>query len=172
MRAARDGAKAFLVHQDFGGSRTRIIVRGLREAVSASAPKRQQIAGLRQNNRPIVEESVACFAHRADDLCTHDFTRPADDWSNWVNGAVQSRADEIVHGRVNDDKSYIAVLFEVQNAGEKHPRGTYDGAARFEQEVAFQWPNVPKDEVRIGVNPERRFGCVANANATAQIHEG
>ncbi len=53
-----------------------------------------------------------------------------------VNRAVECGTDEVVHRGVHYDENFAAVAFDVQDASEKHSRGTDDGAARFEQQMA------------------------------------
>src|SRR5882762_5526837 len=52
-------------HEHFGGTRPGIVIRRLDEAVRPRSPKHEQIIRSDFSQRPVLEETIAGFTHRA-----------------------------------------------------------------------------------------------------------
>ena len=118
-----------------GGLRMRIVVRRHGEAVGAGAHDREQIAALRPADLAVLGEEIAALANRpddvGDDVCSalrlhHRLNR--------LIGAVERRADQIVHAAVDDDEFLVVGFFEVQDFGEQDAGVADDDPARLQDQ--------------------------------------
>src|ERR1700741_2267382 len=90
--------------------------------------------------------------------------------SNGVNSTVECGTDEVVHRGIHYDENFAAVAFDVEDASQKHARGTDDGAARFEQQMAAERANLLRDCLRVVVNLKGLLFYVAHADTAPEVH--
>src|SRR5205809_921790 len=115
--AFADQGKLVPAHEDFGGERTRIVVRGHDKTVSARAHDREQIALANFRHLAVKRKEVAAFTHRADDvdlLAVGAFR--FSDRDDFVITMVKRRPNQIVHAGINHREFFSTGPFDVAYA--------------------------------------------------------
>ena len=117
------------MHQDFGGTRTRVVVGGQCHPVRACVEDSQQVSFLDLRKLAVTREKVARLADWPHDvdlrigrvgiaLHRHDL----------VIGPVEGRTEQIVHCGVGHDKALAVVVFDIENGSDQRAGRPHDGA--------------------------------------------
>src|ERR1051325_6147210 len=99
--AATHQMRAGAVDQHFGRPGARIVVRAHGHSIGAGGEDGEQVAFHGGEAAPLGEE-IRTFAHGADNVVNSIAGRGFPHRLNVVPGVVERRADEVVHGRVDD----------------------------------------------------------------------
>src|SRR5208282_1794571 len=101
------------IDQNFARTRSRVVVGSLTHSVGPSDPNREKIPRLNFAERPIAQQTIACFADRADNvhpLCCFLFVAsfPRNP-CNGMDRAIERGPQQIVHRRIDDDKRFSSI---------------------------------------------------------------
>ncbi len=86
-----------------------------------------------------------------------------------MHGVVERGADEIVHGRVDDDEFLGAIFLGIEHAHEHHARGGDERAAGLQEQMTSERAKNRGDRLGIIDGRERLLVGVADAEAAAEI---
>src|ERR1035437_649428 len=134
--ADKPGLRAF--YENLRGTEAGVVVRALRHAVGAGVEQGHQVTGLQGLELAVAGKKIACLADRPHHV--HDarlpFPRPYR--HDLVMGLVKRRADEVVHGGVGNDEGLLAVLLDLEDAGNQRPGLGDEEAARLDEQPPIE----------------------------------
>ena len=82
---------------------------------------------------------------------------------------IQRRAQQVVHRRINNDKSFIVTCFDINNLGQQCAVICRDGTAGFKPKVKAAVLKQPRDERTIGAEIGVTSLLVIDTNTAAKI---
>lgn len=151
-----DDASHPSVDQDLGRAWARVVVGGEAHAVGPGVEKKGKIAGRHGREIPAAGEEVSRFADWTDYVHRVPGGRwRLDDGQDLVVGLVERRSDQIVHAGVSDDEGLVAVVFDIEDAGQERTGLGDEKAARFEEKMRLK---AGEDGIE-GVGVGSDLGC-------------
>src|SRR5215207_2466999 len=105
MLAFTDHSPTFPLHEHLGGAGAGVVVGGHRETVGSGPREGEQVSFGGIGEVSILRKVVAALADRADEV-----------------GVVESRAEEVVHTSIGDEKALVAAALAVEHACQEHAR--------------------------------------------------
>src|SRR3989442_649842 len=164
-----DDVKAISVHQDLVRPRMSIIVRCHRKTISPDAHNREQVSRLGAWNLPILGEKIAAFTNGSDYIGHNRIRRSLNHGTNRLIRAVKSRANEIVHSAIDNDKLLLIVLLQIKHLSNQNSCVPHDHAARLKDQRHIEPLEAPDQASSIFIRLRRLFIFVPYAQPSAKV---
>ena len=87
-----------------------------------------------------------------------------------MSGAVENRANQIVHRRVHHHESLLVIFLHVENAREQHAGRANERPTGLDQQAATERPDDFGERPRVRSRRERGFVRIADAEAAADVN--
>src|SRR5919202_2091565 len=121
MLAFTDHSPTFPLHEHLGGAGAGVVVRGHREAVGSGPREGEQVSFGGVGEVSILRPVVATLADRAHEVGVRDGA-VLSYGAHLVVSAVESRAEEVVHTGIGDEKALVAATLAVEHTCQEHAR--------------------------------------------------